>query len=222
MNRLVPLIVPCLIAVMAIVCVAQEGQEPANATVDIVASMMPNGVPTEIVMPSGPEKASSIRKLKAEQAKATGKRAQQIVFLLAILRSEYDKNCSFLVHALEGCDSRPSHDCDEDTAALVIELFNRGDKKLLQPLMKIGLRSDAALSEILGDFYADTLVQRTSDFLDGIQALPSSTQRAVCFLAGGRDGGGMNSEELSDIRKKLRRINNETALRCLSEIEAIN
>jgi hypothetical protein len=188
MNRLVPLIVLWLIVVVAIACVAQEVQEPANATVDTVSSMMPNGVPTEIVMPKGLEKASSIRKLKAEQAKATGTRAQQIAFLLAILGSEYEKNCSFLVRALKGCDSRLSHDCGWNTAAFVIGLFQRGDKKLLKPLLELGIKSDGALSEILGDFYADTLVQETSEFLDDIRSLPMPIRRKVYFLAGGRVG----------------------------------
>jgi hypothetical protein len=200
----------------------EQFQEQATDIGDIVSYMMPYGVPTEIMMPPDSEKDRTIQRLKAEQAKATGNRAQQTAFLLAILGSDYSRNCNFLVHSLQGCDSRPNHDCDENTIALVIGLYERGNKKLLQPILKLAPNSDGAVSEILGSFYADTLIRSTSEFIDGVRSLSPLFQREVCTLAGGRDGGGMSSEELSDVRNKLHMSNSETAKRCLSEIEMIN
>jgi hypothetical protein len=170
-------------------------------------------------MPTSQAQLHAIENLKAAQAKASGKRAQQIAFLLAALGTEYSRNRSYLLGSLLGCKSRPVRDCDEDTVALVIALFERGDGALLAPLVELGPRSDGTMSEILGDFYADTLVHNTDAFLHAIQLLSSSTQQRLCGLAGSRDGGGMAPRELSTVRKQLRGIGDELAFRCLRAVE---
>lgn len=189
---------------------------------DIVQTIMPHGVPTELRIPNNSDKPHCIELLKAARVQARGKRAQQIAFLLAAMGSDYAANRAFLVHALRGCSVDPIHDCDEDTAAFVASLFQRGDDTLLEPLLKIGPKSDGALSESLGDFYADVLVHNTAKFLDGIQSFPPSVQKNLCTLAGGTDGSGMAPEDLQQVRKNLRRIGSPDAQRCLRAVDAIN
>src|SRR6266550_650308 len=71
-----------------------------------------------------------------------------------------------LLATLKGCSTRPiTLGCSEDTAGEVIKLYNHGDKTVLKPLLDAGLTSDGALSEMLGDFYAELLLKRPLEFL---------------------------------------------------------
>lgn len=67
---------------------------------------------------------------------------------------------------LKGCSTRPvTQNCNEDTAGYLVGLYEHGDRSLLRPLLDAGLRSDGALSELLGDFYSDVLSARPRSFL---------------------------------------------------------
>ena len=199
-------------------CLAQNDKDLTPQPRDVVEAMMPNGVPTELVLPGASGKAKAIAQLKKAQVGAEGLRAQQVAFLLAVLGADYEENRALLVAALERCNARPMQDCDENTAAFVIGLSQRGDPSLLAPLLRVGPKSDGALSEILGDFYADTLIHSPKQFLLSVRSLTPSAQQEVCYLAGGRDGGGMSEEELQKVSKDTSALVDVGAQRCLRAV----
>jgi hypothetical protein len=139
---------------------------------------------------------------------------------LAALGSDYKRNRDYLLQALRGC-SVQSADCDEDTAAFLVELYAQGHHEVLHALMTAGLRSDGALSEMLGPFLGDVLAKTPSEFVAGLRRVDAPTQKAVCTLAGAGDGGGISPEGLNVARRRLSRIRGDVAVRCLEEIENI-
>ena len=130
---------------------------------------------------------------------------------------------------LKGCTTRPiTLGCSEDTAAYLIELYQRGDKSLLNPLLEAGLTSDGALSEILGDFYSDVLWKNPREFLQGLKSRSKKDQQSLSWLAAATDGSGMSDDMLRDIQRNLRRIASQpgqltsVASICLREVDRVN
>lgn len=80
--------------------------------------------------------------------------------------------------------------CNEGNAEFLIELYKKGDKSLLNPLLDADRNSDGALSEILGVFYADVLVEQTYDFLLALSNRPKSEQAKLVESAVIADGSG--------------------------------
>jgi hypothetical protein len=189
---------------------------------DIIERLMPGGVPTRLRLPTEADRPRAIQRLKVVQAESSGKRAQQAAFLLAVLRSDYAANRHYLLVSLRGCIATPPRDCDEDTAAFVAALYRRGDHSLLPQLMKIGPSSDGALSEFLGNFYADVLVGQPQSFVTALRPFAPLAQRSICDVAGGRDGGGMSPKELQSLHRQLNHIGGNTAERCLAAVEHTN
>jgi hypothetical protein len=108
---------------------------------------------------------------------------------------------------LKGCATRPiTSGCSEDTAVYLIDLYEKGDRTVLKSLLDAGRTSDGALSEVLGDFYADILVQRPRTFLEGLRFRPKKEQGSLCWLAAARDGSGMGADEIRDVRRNLTTI----------------
>jgi hypothetical protein len=123
--------------------------------------------------------------------------------------------------ALRGCNIQ-NPDCDEDTAGLLIGLHEQGHHEVLHALMVAGRQSDGALSEMLGPFYGDVLAKAPSTFVAALRRVDAPTQKAVCALAGGGDGGGIAPSDLIAARQHFTRAGGDVALRCLREIENIN
>jgi hypothetical protein len=111
------------------------------------------------------------------------------------------------LRTLKGCSTRPiTLGCNEDTAGYLIGLYEQGDHSLLPPLLNAGLRSDGALSEILGDFYSNVLSRSPRAFLSAVNSRPRTQQRHLCWMAGSTDGSGMGTETLRHVRHSLRVI----------------
>jgi hypothetical protein len=149
-------------------------------------------------------------------------RAQEVAFLLAAYDSDYQKNRDYLVHVLRGC-ATPSvqFGCDDSTGAFLEALYQRGHKGVLKPLMLYGKDSyNASLAELLGDFCSRVLANHTDEFLDAIRSMTPTAQRKVCEFAGSADGGGMNPKDLLQVRKKLKTLGDDLALRCLRAVES--
>ena len=207
-------------AVLLVCSLTLSSQSKSSKTDDVVQRLMQDGFPPRIVQLSASERAVAVQQLQTAQLQARGRRAQKIAFLLASLGSDYQRNLHSLVLVLGSCPS--SDDCDEDTAALLIGLYNSGNREVLLPLMAVGMKSDGALSEMLGPFYCDVLINTPSEFMDGLRRLDSPSQKAVCGLAGALDGGGMPPDTLRVARKRLDAVDDEVTLRCLHEVEVSN
>jgi hypothetical protein len=188
---------------------------------DAVAELMPNGVPTVLHLPSESRKPVVTEQLLKDQKTSSGKRAQQIAFLLAALGERKQSNVEYLLKSLRGCSAH-AKGCDEGTAALVIGLYDRGEHSVLTPLLSAGLNGDGALSEVLGDFYGEVLSNNTSAFIEALSRLGPEATKSVCFLAGTADGGGMAPVRLAKVRKQLKSLNTPEARSCSTEVEKAN
>lgn len=87
--------------------------------------------------------------------------------------------------------------CDEDTAGYVIGLYSDGHKEVLHALFAVGIRSDAALSELLASFYGDVLSSSPQEFIDTVRSFSSADQRQLCEMTGAGDGGGVSVDVLN-------------------------
>ena len=120
-------------------------------------------------------------------------------------------------------------DCSEEFVANVIDLYNRGDNSVLKPLLDAGLSSDGALSQELGGFYSNVLSRSPRRFLAAIKPRPFKQERRLCWMAGATDGGGMETQMLSNVRRSLRVISyqredplSSVARTCLANINRAN
>ncbi|HEX6182910.1 MAG TPA: hypothetical protein VFZ44_03290 [Pyrinomonadaceae bacterium] len=93
----------------------------------------------------------------------------------------------------------------EDVAETLIRRYWAGDTALLRPLFDARLRSDAALSQTLGDFFATLLEKHPRRFLVGLAGRPAVEQRKLCAAAGTADGSGMPDEWMRERKRSLRR-----------------
>ena len=190
---------------------------------DIVRELMPNDAPPQALRLTPAEKGQAVKRLEAAQKQATGKRAQEIAFLLATLGSNYSKNRDYLVRALHGCyHATAKSNCDEETSEFLEALYKSGHDELLPALLAAWVTDQAALLELLGGFYSNVLTEKPAQFLDSIQSFPMATQKSICALAGSTDGSGMAPETLQQARKQLKAIGSAVALRCLRQVEKAN
>jgi len=198
------------------------GQAQPNPPPDIVESLMPAGNPRNVAKLSAGEQSLATKRLAAEQATATGKKARRIAFLLAAFGSDYGRNRDYLIDSLRGCSSPANKDCDEDDVQLLIALYGRGHKDALRPLLQFGKDSDGALAEMLGEFYSEVLRGTPDRFLRTIRPWSRRTQAQLCEMAGKADGGGMSAKDLRIVSRKLMAIGSESALRCLQAVQKAN
>lgn len=98
------------------------------------------------------------------------------------------------------CDARTEHG-----AETLILLYRAGDTALLRPLLDARLRSDAALSQTLGDFFATLLEKHPRRFLQELAWRPKRQQHDLSVAAGIADGGGMPDEWVRERKRSLRR-----------------
>jgi hypothetical protein len=160
-----------------------------------------------------------------------------LIVLLSIavtisLRAQSAKHRAELVRRFQACikPNRPDTlDCREEFVANVIELYDRGDRTVLRPLLDAGLSSDGALSEELGWFYSNALSKNPRTFLAGLRARPLKQKHHLCWMAGAVDGSGMEPGMLNHVRHSLRVISsrrNESlasvARICLAELNRAN
>ncbi|HEY4934215.1 MAG TPA: hypothetical protein VII23_21835 [Terriglobales bacterium] len=213
-----------LVVAVLLIRLTAFAQTQIPASGDIVQNLIVYGATVRVAKIDPAERAHTIKQLQAEQKRAKGKRTQEVAFLLASLGSDYEANRDYLVNVLRGCNSpRIKNGCDEDTAGFLIGLYRAGRKDVLKPLMIAGTGSyDGALAEMLGDFYANVLTTNATEFVDTIRPLPAARQNELCSEAGETDGSGMSPKTLAQVRKGLKAINDDLALRCLKQVNAAN
>jgi hypothetical protein len=208
----------------AIIAIAASSFGQTGATTDIVTGLLPDDNARQVVILSSKDKDAAIKSLQSAQVHASGKRKQEIAFILAAYGSDYEANRDFLIHIFRGCASPTiKYGCDDNTGAFLVALYERGHKELLEPLMSIGKDSyNAATAELLGGFYSETLINNPSEFLAALQKFSPQAQTQLCEAAGASDGGGMTPEDLKRARRQLKERDGPTALSCLRAVEAAN
>lgn len=157
-----------------------------------------------------------------EQPTATGERARDIAFALAVSNANYQRNRDYLMGTLGACLARPKgsaeeNGCDYELLDDVTNLYWRGDRTLLQPLLEIAAWREYVI-EGIGTFYNDLLDRQPDAVLAGLRALDAKKQNVVCQLAGD-DSLGMKSVQMERIHNSLKAVGDELAARCLQVAE---
>jgi len=194
-----------------------------SAPQDIVEQLAPLGVPPASLALKPAERAGVIRSLVAAKSGSDCRRTQLIDYLLALLGYQYERNRNELLQVWHGCVVNDfDHGCGEDTADLLMRLYERGHKEILRPLLAGYRYSDGALAEGLGTFYSEQLERNPQDFVSALAAFFPKQQRNICRMAGETDGGGMGSETEHKVLASLKAIGGEIATRCARGVRAGN
>lgn len=209
-----------LLLALTAVSSGQQGAAPTPQS-DIVKILMPEGVSLRKVPAGNVPKDEAIHRLNEQKKNATGKRLQEISFLLAVLGSDYEKNRDYLLSLLNNCTSGKGI-CDEDPGAYLVNLYHRGHNELLPPLLDAGRTRHAALAELLGSFYSSVITRTPSAFIAAIKSRPQPEQKTLCYMAGAGDGSGMPPGDVAKVQKALRGSTDKAAKDCLAQVEQAN
>lgn len=164
--------------------------------------------------------ASVVKLLRDEQRAASGERARDIAYALAVYNIEYRQNRDYVLGLLNGCLSRPKESseddvCDHRLLDYLTNLYWRGDSTLLPHLLQMAdLRKDV-IGEI-GTFYANLLDRGTAIAVKGLQSLSVAKQQTICRLAG-EDDFRIDSPKLERVAEQLHAASGDVADRCLRE-----
>ena len=129
--------------------------------------------------------AGVVDQLENEQPKATGERAMEIAFALAVFGEKYKLNRNYLLELWKACLASPDQAaiegiCDDTTLSFMLaDLYYRGDETLL-PVLLNAAESKSYAAEELGHFYAEMLKNQSEKLLEAMNGLPASTQSAIC------------------------------------------
>ena len=178
------------------------------------------GVMTSISHRTPP--ASAVKLLRDQQPTASGERARDIAYALAVYNVEYRQNRDYVLELLNGCLSRPresSEDdvCDHRLLDYVTNLYWRGDSALLPQLLQMADSRKDVIGEI-GTFYANLLDRRTAVAVEGLQSLSIAKQQTICRLAG-EDDFRIDSPKLERVAQQLHAASGDVAERCLQEVK---
>jgi len=132
--------------------------EPCAPLEAVIKEVLPDGIDRPAAVRSTDKKGPLIKYLGQLKRADLAPRCQlQLSFLSALLDTDYKQNRDNLVGALRTCGSARTN-CDENTVQYVIALYRQGHRELLGALLNVGTGSDGGASDLLGDFYRDTLV----------------------------------------------------------------
>jgi hypothetical protein len=178
------------------------------------------GVVTSVSHPTPPP--SVVRLAQAEQRSASGERARDLAYALAVYNVAYRQNRDYLLGLLNACLSRPVESeeddvCDRRLLDYVTNLYWRGDSTLLPALLEMADSRKDVISEI-GTFYAQLLDRRAAVAVQALQDVPVAKQGTICRLAG-EDDLGIDEPRLERVAQGLRGIGGEVADRCLREAQ---
>jgi hypothetical protein len=177
------------------------------------------GVITFASQPDPPvELADSMVK---EQRNASGQRARDIAYSLAVFGIGYPRNRDYLMSLLNKCLSRPKEsaeddECDGELLDFVTNLYWRGDDRLLLPLLRMADTRRDVIHEI-GSFYSDLLDRRGALALASVGKLSADQQLLICRLAY-EDDLNSDTPKRDRVLAFLRGAGGEVATRCLTEL----
>lgn len=175
------------------------------------------GVVTFVSQPEPP--AGMADSMRREQPNASGERARNIAYALAVFGFEYERNRDYLLRLLNTCLARPrespeTDECDGELLDFLTNLYWRGDDSLLAPLLRVADTRRDVIGQI-GTFYSDLLDRRGSIGFESIEKLPAERQSLICKLAYD-DDLSINSPKRDRVIALLRRAGDEAATRCSS------
>jgi len=163
-----------------------------------------------------------IETMQNEHSNASGKRARDIAYSLAIFGVEYEKNRDYLLRLLDGCLTRPREspeddECDSELLDFVTNLYWRGDDGLLMPLLRLADTRRDVIGEI-GTFYSDLLDRRKEVALTSIEGLGADQQHLVCTMAYD-DDLSIDIPKRDRVRAFLTKTPGDAAARCSAAIK---
>lgn len=166
---------------------------------------------------------SVVKLLRDEQTTASGERARDIAYALAVYNVEYRQNRDYILGLLNACLSRPKESpeddvCDHRLLDDITNLYWRGDGTLLPLLLQMADSRKDVIGEI-GTFYARLLDRRTAIAVEGLQSLSIAKQQTICQLAGS-DDFRLNGPEFDRVTHQFHSIGGEVADRCLREAKS--
>lgn len=176
----------------------------------------------ETLAPQSDPPTDWVETMRKEQENASGKRARDVAYSLAIFGVEYEKNRDYLLRLLDGCLSRPREspeddECDSELLDFVTNLYWRGDDGLLIRLLRLADTRRDVIGEI-GTFYSDLLDRRKEVALASIEELGADQQHLVCKLAYDDDLNS-NRPKRGRVRAFLSKTPGDAAARCSAAIE---
>jgi hypothetical protein len=177
------------------------------------------GVVTFAPQPDPP--VDLVNSMRREQPDASGERARNIAYALAVFGFEYERNRDYLLLLLHVCLARPNEspedeECDRELLDFITNLYWRGDDSLLAPLLRLADPRRDVIGEI-GTFYSDLLDRRGAVGLESIEKLPPEKQTLSCKLAY-EDDLSTDSPKRDRIIAFLKGTGGEAANRCSSAL----
>jgi hypothetical protein len=165
------------------------------------------------------EMAAQVRR---HQSTATGTAARDAAYALAVYGIHYKRNSDYLLSLLQRCLTHLDNSLEDDVCneTLLDELTNlywRGDKAILDPLLRSAGSKSNAVDE-LGDFVASLLDRQTRAAIEELAGLPEPQRQAVCRLAG-IDEFSLNTPRFKRIAAKLNSVGESISLECLKSAE---
>ncbi|HZS47308.1 MAG TPA: hypothetical protein VFC63_19720 [Blastocatellia bacterium] len=203
----------------------RKASAASSKSKDILHKLIPDEF-AEVSKLNGIDHKEAVSALLDAQEAAIGMKKISIAYLLAVLGQDYEDNRNAVATAISGCGTESNSDNCEVITSYGTDLFNRGDKTLLKPLLEAGIGSDGTLAETLGDFYSNVLWKDPQTFLQSLSEFPKEQQAELSMLAGAADGSGMGDDMSRDVRQNLSQIagqkNNDLALVAKTCLDGVN
>jgi hypothetical protein len=167
----------------------------------------------------------AVTALTAAQPSAEGSRADAISYLLVVLDAEASANRLRLIDSLRAC-ARDPENCDDRIISYLGDLFERGDKTVLDPLLDASKVTAPSIVEVLGLTYQDMVSSNPHAVITAISRRSGRDQRHLCHMIATGDGSGLHEDSVPEITSALEEVArgigpaSQTAMMCINEIRA--
>lgn len=213
-------------------CLSQDSKpkqvSPLNPTAppDTPEGLITYLLPDNLAHPDRIQDVSRDRAVDAltkAQPDARGAKADAIAYLLVILGADPDANRSRLIDSLRAC-TRDPEPCDDRLISYMSDLFQRGDKFVLDPLLDAAKVNDSLLTETLSSSYQDMILQDTRTVITAISRRSLKDQRSLCKMIATGDGSGFPSDSTPKLTSSLEEMARglgpiaSTAMVCVTEV----
>jgi hypothetical protein len=170
-----------------------------------------------------------LNQLRREQPTASGARARDIAYALAVLQNDYTVNRNYLVDLLDLCDSIPPANveeteddeespCSGPLVDFLANLYWRGDDEIAE-LLLTQHSPFQSMTNSLASFYADLFRRRPCSFANVLARRTIEQQAEICHLAGDEFGMDPELPEVKDAIEAFRSSSQTIAETCLREFK---